>query len=116
MLFASIFLAMGIVLASCYTVTPPVVPPPPPAPDLQTGKNDAGLIGDPFTVNGVIWWHTSDDFRADYVRLLAKYRGQLKSPPKDASEGWNLTAPISASLAALDIMKSLRQLDLPKAP
>jgi hypothetical protein len=110
-LLVVVVLALMLTAYGCYTVTPPTVTSKSAAPDLQTGKDDAGLIGNPYRVDGVLWWATSDDYRADYVRLLAEYKSKLPSPPADDKEGWNLAPPIAANLATLDIMKSLKKLD-----
>ena len=79
--------------------------------DAQTGKQDGGLI-DSFTgPDGTVWTHMSDDFRADYIRLLNEYGSDLADPPDSPDEGWNLTPPISCNGGVRDTMKQLRSLD-----
>lgn len=80
--------------------------------DVQTGLRDAGLIGDSYMVNGVVWQHTSDDFRANYVRLLGLYGQKLPTPPGSDTEGWILDPPpIACNQGVLDNMKLLKTFD-----
>jgi len=113
---SSLILITCLGLACCQpacslTVAPKPVDPADIAFDAQTGKQDGGLI-DSFTgPDGTTWSHMSDDFRADYIRLLGQFGYALSSPPKDANEGWNLTAPISCNGGVRATMKKLRVLE-----
>lgn len=77
--------------------------------DLQTGLNDGGLIANVPGQAG--WTYMSDDWRADYVRLLGLYGSRLTAQPGSPDEGWNLTAPISCNAGVRTTMKMLRVLD-----
>jgi len=99
-----------LVLSGC-TTAPKATPSQHIAFDVQTGKQDGGLIDFYVAADRTVWAHTSDDFRADYVRLLAQYGALLESQPLSPDEGWILTPPIACNAGVRTTMKELRALD-----